>query len=188
MIGSSPCFICYYLMYLYSSFSHHAQKFDISDLIFGNVHALEPLDLQVDLVFISFFFCCLYLCTLTSTTLHSLAALQLFIFFALLIITHLKFGVINFPEPNWTAACTCNSLVYMTYHFTRIMNQKQCSRIRTNNTTAFSILTFTNTSQFYNAELGWTSHGLVQCIIHEFKTIPHIKSPKFKEKPNLVFW
>lgn len=147
-------------MYLYTSFPLHAQKLDISVPILGNVHALEPLDLQVDLMYISFCFCCLYLCTLTSTTLHFLAALQLFIFLALLIITHLKFGVINLPDPIRTAACTCRPLVYMTYHFTRIMNQKQCSQIRTNNTTAFSILTFINTLQYDNAELCWTSRGL----------------------------
>jgi hypothetical protein len=107
VIGNLLCFICYYLMYLYSSFFLYAQKLDIFVLILGNFHALEPPDFQVDLMFISFCFCCLYLCTLTSTTLHFLAALQLFIFLALSIITHLKFGVINLSDPIWTAACTC---------------------------------------------------------------------------------
>jgi len=67
------------------------------------------------------------------------------------------------------------------------MNQKQRSQIRTNNTTAFSILTFINTSQFDNAELGWTLGGLVRCIVHEFKTIPRIKAPNLRKNQILHF-
>jgi len=40
----------------------------------------------------------------------------------------------KFAWSHLAAACTCSPLVYMTYHFTRIMNQKQCSQIRTNKT------------------------------------------------------
>jgi hypothetical protein len=90
---------------------------------------------------------------------------------------YFKSGIVTLPDPIWKTSCTCGPLLYVVCHFTKIMNDLQCSQVRIKNATACSVLSFVYPWQLVNACLGLAAQS-GEWFIHDFKTTPTFLSTR----------